>query len=243
MGFLGRLFDANIHDSPPPLPTPPPPPPPPDPLLTVKPSQPVTRHPCQVCERPTRNIAVCNPCLLGAISILEHGHIGHSEAKYDRNVVVRRADVCYLCGIAPPDEADHIFPRSRGGSAHWSNIGAACWRCNLSKGDRVIELSEEQVGRLRVQHEAIRAIDGRLTDAVWWQWVGCSLEHYLYDDWVGDIDWIAQEREMVEEDVQEWFEDFNVPKRIIVEIVDYIVATAVAGGPVGPRRKTRPPRY
>ena len=32
---------------------------------------------------------------------------------------------------------DHIVPRSRGGDTSWTNVVAACLRCNLRKGNRL----------------------------------------------------------------------------------------------------------
>ena len=34
---------------------------------------------------------------------------------------------------------DHVMPRSRGGETTWSNVVAACLRCNLKKGNRLPE--------------------------------------------------------------------------------------------------------
>ena len=31
---------------------------------------------------------------------------------------------------------DHVIPKSRGGDKNWTNIVAACKRCNNKKGDR-----------------------------------------------------------------------------------------------------------
>lgn len=33
---------------------------------------------------------------------------------------------------------DHVIPLSRGGAHRWSNVCLACWRCNLSKGNRLL---------------------------------------------------------------------------------------------------------
>lgn len=41
-------------------------------------------------------------------------------------------DPCAYCG-APADHVDHIDPIALGGTNHWSNLAAACGRCNLSK--------------------------------------------------------------------------------------------------------------
>lgn len=47
-------------------------------------------------------------------------------------VAILRNDPCGYCGSTAGD-ADHITPRSRGGDDCWSNLTAACRRCNSSK--------------------------------------------------------------------------------------------------------------
>jgi 5-methylcytosine-specific restriction endonuclease McrA len=37
------------------------------------------------------------------------------------------------------DSIDHVMPRSRGGGHEWTNLAAACRRCNLTKRDRTPE--------------------------------------------------------------------------------------------------------
>ena len=36
------------------------------------------------------------------------------------------------------DTIDHVRPRSRGGQHVWTNVAAACARCNHRKGDRLL---------------------------------------------------------------------------------------------------------
>jgi 5-methylcytosine-specific restriction endonuclease McrA len=50
-------------------------------------------------------------------------------------------DPCAYCGVGPPWHGerisfyDHIHARARGGSDSWWNMTAACYRCNMGKGD------------------------------------------------------------------------------------------------------------
>lgn len=44
-------------------------------------------------------------------------------------------DPCSYCG-GPADTIDHITPTTRGGTSEWSNLTAACMRCNQSKRNR-----------------------------------------------------------------------------------------------------------
>lgn len=63
-----------------------------------------------------------------------------------RSVVLTRQNVfkrdrfsCQYCGSGKNLTLDHIMPRSRGGQSSWSNLVAACRRCNTVKGDRTPE--------------------------------------------------------------------------------------------------------
>lgn len=47
--------------------------------------------------------------------------------------------LCVYCGSDGDGRAlhaDHVNPVSRGGPSSLENLATACWRCNLSKGDR-----------------------------------------------------------------------------------------------------------
>jgi 5-methylcytosine-specific restriction endonuclease McrA len=44
---------------------------------------------------------------------------------------------CQYCG-RDADSIDHVVPRSRGGTHAWDNVVAACRRCNLAKGNRLL---------------------------------------------------------------------------------------------------------
>ncbi|WP_375484024.1 HNH endonuclease [uncultured Jatrophihabitans sp.] len=54
-----------------------------------------------------------------------------------RAVLDRDAHVCVYCGVRA-DTIDHVRPRSRGGQHVWTNVVAACARCNHRKGDRLL---------------------------------------------------------------------------------------------------------
>jgi 5-methylcytosine-specific restriction endonuclease McrA len=54
-----------------------------------------------------------------------------------RAVLERDAHTCVYC-TAKADTIDHVRPRSRGGPHLWSNVVAACARCNHRKGDRLL---------------------------------------------------------------------------------------------------------
>ncbi|MCW2526659.1 MAG: endonuclease [Pseudonocardiales bacterium] len=54
-----------------------------------------------------------------------------------RAVMDRDAHNCAYCP-ARADTIDHVVPRSRGGRHEWTNVVAACARCNHRKGDRLL---------------------------------------------------------------------------------------------------------
>ncbi len=54
-----------------------------------------------------------------------------------RTVLQRDAFRCAYCA-GPADTVDHVHPRSRGGVHEWTNVVAACSRCNHHKADRLL---------------------------------------------------------------------------------------------------------
>ncbi|WP_250448234.1 HNH endonuclease [Actinotalea sp. C106] len=54
-----------------------------------------------------------------------------------RSVLQRDAHRCAYCA-GPADTVDHVHPRSRGGRHEWTNVVAACSRCNHRKADRLL---------------------------------------------------------------------------------------------------------
>src|ERR1700735_5019605 len=54
-----------------------------------------------------------------------------------RAVLDRDGYLCVYCG-ARDDTIDHVRPRSKGGTHIWTNVVAACARCNHRKGDRLL---------------------------------------------------------------------------------------------------------
>lgn len=53
------------------------------------------------------------------------------------NLFLRDGFLCVYCGS--PDELtfDHVVPRRLGGKTSWTNIAAACSKCNFKKGGRM----------------------------------------------------------------------------------------------------------
>ncbi|MEJ2399695.1 MAG: HNH endonuclease, partial [Gammaproteobacteria bacterium] len=60
----------------------------------------------------------------------------------NRELFRRDRHMCLYCGRSHSDDEltrDHVKPLSRGGRDHWSNVVAACRRCNAHKGGRTPE--------------------------------------------------------------------------------------------------------
>jgi len=54
-----------------------------------------------------------------------------------KNILRRDGYTCQYCARRGERlTVDHIVPRSRGGETTWTNVVAACLRCNLRKGNR-----------------------------------------------------------------------------------------------------------
>jgi len=74
--------------------------------------------------------------------------------RYDRRVPLNRRSIfmrddftCQYCD-RPAENVDHVVPRSQGGQHEWSNVVAACRRCNTKKGGRTPEQAGLRLRRL-----------------------------------------------------------------------------------------------
>ncbi len=73
-----------------------------------------------------------------------------------RRTVLQRDDHrCAYC-LGPADTVDHVLPRSRGGAHEWTNVVAACARCNHRKADQLLS---ELGWQLRVTPRVPRRAD------------------------------------------------------------------------------------
>jgi 5-methylcytosine-specific restriction endonuclease McrA len=56
-----------------------------------------------------------------------------------KNILRRDGYTCQYCSRRGEKlTVDHVIPRSRGGQTTWTNVVAACLRCNLLKGNRTL---------------------------------------------------------------------------------------------------------
>ena len=66
----------------------------------------------------------------------------------NRELFRRDNGMCMYCGQSFPDGAltrDHIIPRSKGGKDIWTNVVAACRRCNGLKGGQTTDQAHLQL--------------------------------------------------------------------------------------------------
>ena len=72
------------------------------------------------------------------IRILRYVRIQQWEAVLSRgNIFKRDHYTCQYCGTkGVPLTVDHVTPKGRGGGDTWTNLVAACLKCNNKKGDR-----------------------------------------------------------------------------------------------------------
>ena len=71
-----------------------------------------------------------------------------------RAIFRRDRNLCLYCGKSFPDSGlsrDHVIPRSRNGKDEWTNVVAACKKCNHRKGNAL--LSECNMELLAVPYE------------------------------------------------------------------------------------------
>jgi len=65
-----------------------------------------------------------------------------------KNILRRDGYTCQYCNRRGERlTVDHIVPRSRGGETSWTNVVAACLRCNLKKGNRLLDESGMRLSR------------------------------------------------------------------------------------------------
>ena len=57
------------------------------------------------------------------------------------NLFLRDEFCCQYCGSRGELTFDHVVPRARGGITSWENVVAACSKCNLSKGSKLLKHS------------------------------------------------------------------------------------------------------
>jgi 5-methylcytosine-specific restriction endonuclease McrA len=70
------------------------------------------------------------------------------------NLFLRDAFSCQYCGTKGDLTFDHVVPRARGGVTSWENFVAACSKCNLRKGSKMLRQSGLSLRQAPRQPEA-----------------------------------------------------------------------------------------
>jgi 5-methylcytosine-specific restriction endonuclease McrA len=64
----------------------------------------------------------------------------YKKVTLSRFNIYRRDDYkCLYCGSKDGLTLDHVIPKSKGGPNSWTNLATCCMKCNVSKGDRLLE--------------------------------------------------------------------------------------------------------
>lgn len=158
-------------------------------------------------------------CLVEAIYFMRDSYEG---AWVSTSLVQRLAPVCYLCNENETTDAEHVYPKSKGGDPGWPNIAGACSPCNSSKGTKV-GISDEAEERWHQQQEVFRAAAARSVergDLLYHDLVPTSGE-FEEGGWRDElVDELTFELECLLYDEEEWQERGYDPEALAGEIID-----------------------
>jgi len=74
------------------------------------------------------------------VRLLYYVKIPYKDIPFTRKNVLHRDNYeCQYCGTKQALTIDHVMPRSRGGRDEWTNVVAACQKCNIKKGSKTPE--------------------------------------------------------------------------------------------------------
>lgn len=95
------------------------------------------------------------------------------------NLFLRDGFTCQYCGKEGEMTFDHVLPRARGGRTEWTNVVAACSRCNLRKGCATLRES-----RMRLSRDPYRPTVHQLREA------GRKFPpNHLHESWADFLYW------------------------------------------------------
>jgi 5-methylcytosine-specific restriction endonuclease McrA len=98
------------------------------------------------------------------------------------NLFLRDEFGCQYCGAKGEMTFDHVTPRARGGRTTWSNVVAACGRCNLRKSDQT-----PAAAGLSLRRKPFRPTASELQN------VGRKFPpNYLHESWMDFLYWDAE---------------------------------------------------
>jgi 5-methylcytosine-specific restriction endonuclease McrA len=98
------------------------------------------------------------------------------------NLFLRDEFACQYCGAKGEMTFDHVVPRSKGGRTTWTNVVAACGRCNLRKSDMTVQRAGMRLARRPEQPTAIQL-----------QNIGRKFPpNFLHESWMDYLYWDAE---------------------------------------------------
>lgn len=68
---------------------------------------------------------------------------GTLAAKLTRATLAEYGNRCHLCGLPGATTADHLVPRSKGGSDELANLRPAHGKCNSARGARSLDADQK----------------------------------------------------------------------------------------------------
>lgn len=98
------------------------------------------------------------------------------------NLFLRDEFCCQYCGAKGDLTFDHVLPRARGGITSWENVVAACSKCNLRKGSKLLKTSG-----LSLRKPPRRPLSGELLN------MGRKFPpNFLHESWIDFLYWDAE---------------------------------------------------
>lgn len=120
-------------------------------IITAKKALTLLTKGVAVVELPTSREIYPGIFLPSVIRLRNYRHIPiRVQVVSRKNIYARDGHRCQYCGQRFESAAltlDHVVPRSRDGKNEWSNLVAACHKCNHKKADRTPEEAEMKLLR------------------------------------------------------------------------------------------------
>jgi len=74
------------------------------------------------------------------VRLTKYVYFPYKKVTLSRFNIYRRDDYkCLYCESKDGLTLDHVVPKSKGGPNSWTNLATCCMKCNVSKGDRLLE--------------------------------------------------------------------------------------------------------
>lgn len=84
------------------------------------------------------------------LKLVYYVKVGFNKTKFSptkRRIFERDRHTCQYCGSKKDLTLDHVVPKSKGGDNSWTNLVTACYICNNTKGNRLLEHTDLKLSR------------------------------------------------------------------------------------------------